>query len=158
MAHAPRLRIWLVVTLLGGIAVGMITACSAEPGHRPERPVAAPVPGDLAHNLGEADDGQVLEVAVGERFAVTLAHWAEWRVDDSPGFLSHAETLTGPAVDSDAAGSDQWQALVFEVQAPGEGELRLVLGRPWIEGDRIREYRLTVRATAQPARHDNALT
>ena len=148
MAHAARSRLWPVVLILGGIALGMaIGSCSAEWGDRPERAIAAPVPDNVARNLGEADDGQVLEAAVGQRFSVTLAYWAEWRVDEIPAFLSHAETLTGPTVDTRATGSDQWQVLVFEVQTPGEGELRLVLGRPWIEGDRMREYRLTVRAT-----------
>lgn len=148
MTHAVRSRLWPVVLVLGGLTLGMATtSCSAEWRDRPERPIAAPVPDDVARNLGEAEDGEVIEAAVGERFSVALAHWAEWRVDESPGFLSHAETLTAPAVDTDAAGADQWQVLVFEVQAPGEGELRLVLGRPWTEGDRMREYRLTVRAT-----------
>lgn len=152
MALAPRRQTPRIAAILAGIALGMTTAsCSAEWGERPERAIAAPVPDDVARKLGEADDGQVLQAAVGERFSVTLAHWAEWRVDEIPAFLSHAETLTGPAVDTDAAGSDQWQVLVFEVQAPGEGELRLVLGRPWIEGDRMQDYRLTVRATGPAA-------
>jgi hypothetical protein len=153
MTHAPRRHARLVVVILAGIAFGMATAsCSVERGGWPERAIAAPVPDDVARNLGEADDEEAVEAIVGERFSVALADWAEWRVDHAPDFLSHAETLTGPAVDTRATGSDQWQVLVFEVQAPGEGELRLVLGRPWIEGDRIREYRLTVRATVRPER------
>ncbi len=148
MTHASRRHARLVVVILSGLALGVAAAsCSAEWGERPERAIAAPAPDDVARNLGEADDGQVLVAAVGQRFSVTLAYWAEWRVDEIPAFLSHAETLTGPTVDTRATGSDQWQVLVFEVQAPGEGDLRLVLGRPWIEGDRMQEYRLTVRAT-----------
>src|SRR5690606_29250807 len=134
MADRPKRYRWLVLLILGLMALGMaIKALRAEPEARETRGVAAPVPPGVTRTFGELDDGGTASVAVEERFAVVLSSWAEWRLEETPSFLRHVETRTGPAGDSAAAGADQWQVTVFDAVEAGEGHLRLVLGRPWDE-------------------------
>lgn len=151
-ARGPRRYNWLVLLILGLMAFGaLLNACVAEPEGRDGGEIAAPVPAGVVRTFGEGEDGARASLAVGETFAVTLRSWAEWRIDALPSFLRHVETRTGPAVEGDAAGADQWQVMVFEATAAGEGDLRFVLGRPWEQGDRMAEYRLTVQVADGPA-------
>ena len=150
-ARGPRRYNWLVFLILGLMALGALLKACAEPERRDGDAIAAPVPAGVVRTFDEGDDGARASVGVGETFAVTLRSWAEWRIEASPAFLRHVETRTGPAVEGDAAGADQWQVMVFEATAAGEGDLRFVLGRPWEADDRMDEYRLTVQATNGPA-------
>ena len=150
MARRVKRYSWLVFLILGLMAVGMaVKAIRAEPEAPQARALAAPVPAGVTRTFDEADDKATATVAVGERFAVVLSSWAEWRVEAAPAILRHVETRTGPVEDTTATGADQWQVLVFEAVSPGSGELGLTLGRPWIEGDRIRDYTLAIRVTDQ---------
>lgn len=150
-SRGPRRHSWLVFLILGLMALGALLKACAEPEGRDGDAIAAPVPAGVTRTFGEGDDGARATVGVGETFAVTLKSWAEWRIEASPSFLRHVETHTGPAVEGDAAGADQWQVMVFEATAAGEGDLRFVLGRPWEQGDRMAEYRLTVQVADGPA-------
>lgn len=149
--RGPRRYNWLVFLILGLMALGAVLKACTEAENRSGDETAAPVPAGVVRTFGEGDDGARASVAVGETFAVTLRSWAEWRVEASPPFLRHVETRKGPAVEGDAEGADQWQVLVFEATTAGEGDLRLVLARPWEAGDRLAEYRLGIEATAGPA-------
>lgn len=150
-ARGPRRCNWLVFLILGLMAFGaLLNACAAEPSGGNGGEIAAPVPAGVVRTFDEGDDGARAALAVGETFAVTLKSWAEWRIEASPSFLRHVDIRTGRAVEGDATGADLWQVMVFEATETGEGELRFVLGRPWEQGDRMAEYRLTVQVADGP--------
>lgn len=161
MARGPRRFTWLVVLILGLMAVGMaVKALRADAGEQ-DRNLTLPMPvqinrvlheTDTAQVFREVDEGDHVTVAVGERFAVVLSSWAEWRVEAAPDFVRQVDARIDSSQAGSVAGGDSWQITVFEVTEAGEGELRFVLGRPWMEGDRLSEYRLTLRAEARVAR------
>lgn len=160
MADRPKRYGWLVFLILGlmalGVAIKALRADAGEQDHGATLPIPAEVrrvirEADAAHVFREVDEGDHVTVAVGERFAVVLSNWAEWRVEATPDFLRRIEARTGLSQNGSADGGDSWQITVFEATEAGEGELRLVLGRPWMEDDRLSEYRLTIRAEARPA-------
>lgn len=162
MTRRPRRFTWLVVLILGLMAVGMaVRALRAESKEQQDRPATLPMPTqlhrviretDTVHVFGAVDDGDHVTVAVGERFAVVLSSWAEWRVEAAPDFVRQVDARIDSSQAGSVASGDSWQIRVFEATEAGEGELRLVLGRPWMEGDRLSEYRLTLRAEARAAR------
>lgn len=149
-ARGPRRYNWLVFLILGLMALGALLNACAGPESRDGDDIAAPVPAGVARTFGPGDDGAGVTATVGEPFAVALKSWAEWRIEAAPSFLRHVETRTGPAVEGATEGADQWQVLVFEATGAGEGDLQLVLGRPWQEDDRLDDYRLTITARARP--------
>jgi len=155
MARGPRRFTWLVVLILGLMAVGMAVKALRADATEQDRGLTLEVPvearrvlreADVTHVFREVDEGERVTVSEGERFAVVLSSWAEWRVEAAPAFVREIEARTGSSQAGSVAGGDSWQVRVFEVSEAGEGELRLVLGRPWMDDDRLSEYRLTIRA------------
>lgn len=161
MKRGPRRFSWLVFVILGLMAVGMAVKALRAEAREQDHSLALPMPAqisrvlretDAAHVFREVDDGDRVAVAVGERFAVVLSSWAEWRIDAAPGFVRQVSARIDSSQAGSVAGGDSWQVMVFETAEAGEGELRLVLGRPWMEGDRLSEYRLILSAEARAAR------
>ena len=122
-----------------------LSACATAPAADPNYPIRSDqeAPAYTADELIAAGSGELGTAA--EAIGAAIERIFADQGDRPTAYIAGEEG-------AGAAGADQWQVLVFEVEAPGEGELRLVLGRPWIEGDRMQDYRLTVRATARPER------
>ena len=161
MKRGPRRFSWLVFLILGLMAIGMAVNALRAEAREQEHSVSLPMPvqirrvlleTDTAQVFREVDDGDHVTVTVGERFAVVLSNWAEWRVETAPDFVRQADARIDSSQAGREPGGDSWQITVFEATEVGEGELRLVLGRPWMEGDRLSEYRLILSAEARAAR------
>lgn len=161
MARGPRRFTWLVALILGLMAVGMAVRALRADAREQDHSLTLPMPAqisrvlreaDAAHVFREVDDGDRVTVEVGERFAVVLSSWAEWRIEAAPSFVRQVDARIDSSQAGSVAGGDSWQVMVFETTEAGEGELRLVLGRPWMEGDRLSEYRLTLTVEARATR------
>jgi hypothetical protein len=165
MTSAPPYRShrWLVAALLAlmaiGAAVGALQAQAASARQHAASPLPRSFPPELRRLVREAnagrvfgtlDDGTVATFAAGERFAVILSSWAEWRVEAvPPGVRLVSSGAVAPSGGA-TPGSDVWQVTIFEAVEPSHGDLALALGRPWMENDRLDSFRLTVRIHGAP--------
>jgi inhibitor of cysteine peptidase len=128
-----------------------------------EAPVAAPVanngalpaptPSDVTVRINEAQDGQAVEVAVGQRFAVELVGVPTagyvWEVAQTPDFVTRAGEASGNTVAAQNqpgyAGGNHWEVTMFAATAPGSGELVMEQRRPWESNEPpSRTFRVTI--------------
>jgi predicted secreted protein len=136
----------MVVLLAAGLSACAPTA-QREPAQRepaPARPgpsqsLPAPVPQDVVVRISAEQNGQTVQVRVGERFAVALvgvptAGYA-WSPVEVPAFLTASGETSGPTIGAQLqpgfAGGRHWEVLMFTATTPGSGALRLEQRRPW---------------------------
>lgn len=99
----------------------------------------APTPSDVTTRINAAQDGQSVEVAVNQRFAVELVGVPTagyvWQPAQMPAFLTRAGDASGPTIAAQNqpgyAGGNHWEVLMFAATGPGAGELVLEQRRPW---------------------------
>lgn len=126
------------------IATAMASSCApttAPPAPAPANNGAlpAPTPSDVAVRINEAQDGQSVAVAVGQRFAVELVGVPTagyvWEVKQTPAFVTRAGEANGNTVAAQSepgyVGGNHWEVLMFAATAAGSGELVLEQRRPW---------------------------
>lgn len=117
-------------------------ACAPAPGpvETPvQQGVPAPTPDDVTVRIGAAQNGQRVEVAVNQRFAVELVGVPTagyvWAPAQMPPFLVRAGEATGPTIPEQSqpgyVGGAHWEVLMFAAASAGEGELVLEQRRPW---------------------------
>lgn len=103
----------------------------------------APTPGDVEVRITAAQNGQTVNVAVNQRFAVELVGvptagylWAPAQVPD---FIARAGEANGPTVreqnDPDYAGGNHWEVTMFAATGPGTGDIVMEQRRPWETGE-----------------------
>lgn len=108
----------------------------------PSRPIGdlpAPVPAEVTVQIGQAQAGQTVEVAVGQRFAVSLVGTPTagyvWDPIEMPAFLTRAGEAGGNTTTAQSqpgfTGGNHWEVFLFAPTARGEGDLTLVKRRPW---------------------------
>lgn len=117
--------------------------------------VPAPTPADVLQRVTAADDGKVIAVPVGGRFAVELVGVPTagyvWQVDAKPAFLSDAQESSGNTTMAQSqpgfTGGNHWEVFVFTATSAGEGALTLGQRRPWEKGEPpTQTFKVTVRA------------
>ena len=127
------------------VAAAALAACAPQAGDEPRLApvangaVAAPVPGDVSVRISAAQDGQSVEVAVGQRFAVELVGVPTagyvWTVAQAPAFLARAGEASGNTSQAQSqpgfVGGNHWEVLMFSATEAGSGELVLEQRRPW---------------------------
>jgi predicted secreted protein len=99
----------------------------------------APTPEDVAVRINADQNGQTVEVAVGQRFAVELVGVPTagyvWQPAQVPAFLTRAGEAGGNTVPEQSqpgyVGGNHWEVLMFSATEPGGGELVLEQRRPW---------------------------
>jgi predicted secreted protein len=99
----------------------------------------APTPSDVAVRINAAQDGQTVQVAVNQRFAVELVGTPTagyvWQAAQMPAFVTRAGDASGPTITAQNqpgyAGGNHWEVLMFAATGPGTGELVLEQRRPW---------------------------
>jgi inhibitor of cysteine peptidase len=122
----------------GALAAALLAVAACADGG-PSGALEPPLPEDAARVLGAGDSGGTITVAVGETFAIALVGVPTagfvWEPETVPGFLSPAESLSGPTrgeqLQPGFTGGNHWEVLSFRADAPGEGRLALVQHRPW---------------------------
>jgi inhibitor of cysteine peptidase len=133
---------------MGLIAVALVLAACTQAqeakSERTEAPVTnnavpAPTPNDVTVRITAAQAGQMVEVAVGQRFAVELVGvptagyvWAPAQV---PTFVTRAGEASGNTSQAQSqpgfTGGNHWEVLMFSATAAGSGELVMEQRRPW---------------------------
>ena len=135
-------------TPLAAFAVlAVVTACA--PPQTPPAPapaasgangaLPAPTPSDVVVRINAAQDGQTVQVAVNQRFAVELVGIPTagyvWEPSEMPAFVTRAGDASGPTIAAQNqpgyAGGQHWEVLMFAATQAGSGELVLVQRRPW---------------------------
>lgn len=99
----------------------------------------APTPENVATRITAEQNGQTVEVAVGQRFAVELVGVPTagyiWQPAQVPAFLTRAGEAGGNTVPEQSqpgyAGGNHWEVLMFSATEAGTGELVLEQRRPW---------------------------
>lgn len=101
--------------------------------------VAAPTPEDVAVRINAAQNGQTVEVAVNQRFAIELVGVPTagyvWTPAELPAFVTRAGEASGNTSQAQSqpgfTGGNHWEVLMFVATAPGTGELMIEQRRPW---------------------------
>lgn len=104
-----------------------------------EQVLPAPTPEDVAVRITAEQNGQTVEVAVNQRFAVELVGVPTagyvWQPAQIPAFVTRAGEAGGATVPEQSqpgyAGGNHWEVLMFSATAAGTGELVLEQRRPW---------------------------
>jgi inhibitor of cysteine peptidase len=99
----------------------------------------APTPEDVAVRITAEQNGQTVEVAVNQRFAVELVGVPTagyvWQPAQVPDFITRAGEAGGNTIAEQSqpgyAGGNHWEVLMFSATAAGTGELVLEQRRPW---------------------------
>jgi inhibitor of cysteine peptidase len=137
-----------------------LAACTPGQAHAPAQPAseaaAAPTPEDVKVHITQAQAGQIVHVAIGERFAVELVGvptagyvWAPVRL---PGFLTRAGEATGDTTKAQSqpgfTGGNHWEVFMFAATGVGEAPLAFEQRRPW-ESNEPAAQTFTVTIAAQ---------
>lgn len=119
----------------------------------PVSEVAAPTPEDVATRITADQNGQTIEVALHQRFAVELVGVPTagyvWAPASLPAFVQRAGEAGGATTPEQSqpgfTGGNHWEVLMFVATAPGTGELVLEQRRPW-ESDEpaTQTFRVTI--------------
>lgn len=121
----------------------VIAACAPAQRAKEEPPVSqalvAPTPEDVTVRIGAEKNGQRVEVAVNQRFAIELVGIPTagylWAPAQMPAFVQRAGEANGPTIaeqnQPDYAGGNHWEVTMFVANGPGEGEIVMEQRRPW---------------------------
>lgn len=122
----------------------MLVACAPAQEAQENTPVAstsvpAPTPTDVTVRIGRGQDGQRVEVAVNQRFAVELVGVPTagyiWAPAQMPAFAQRAGEASGNTTQQQSqrgfTGGNHWEVNMFVATVPGEGELVMEQRRPW---------------------------
>lgn len=148
------IRAILIASALG------LAACApaAEKGEAPvaqNGAVPAPTPEDVTLRINAAQNGQRIEVAVNQRFAVELVGVPtagyQWAPAQIPAFLTRAGEASGNTSEAQSqpgfTGGSHWEVLMFAATGPGEGELVIEQRRPWETNEPANDsFRVTIAA------------
>ena len=133
------------------LAAALMTACAPTttapaPDAQPQRRenadaamVPAPTPSDVTVRISAAQEGQVVEVGVNQRFAVELVGVPtagyQWAPAQLPPFITRAGEASGPTIaaqnEPGYTGGAHWEVALFAATAPGTGEIIMEQRRPW---------------------------
>lgn len=104
-----------------------------------QQAVPAPTPDDVAVRITAAQNGQTVNVAVNQRFAVELVGVPTagyvWTPAQLPAFITRAGEASGNTSQEQSqpgfTGGNHWEVLMFTATAAGTGELVIEQRRPW---------------------------
>ena len=134
-----------MIRILAVACALVLAACAPPEAAKEETPVAdstavpAPTPEDVTVRITAAQNGQTVNVAVNQRFAVELVGVPtagyQWTPTTMPAFLTRAGETTGNTTQAQSqpgfTGGNHWEVLMFSATGPGTGELVIEQRRPW---------------------------
>lgn len=127
----------------------------ALPQPQQSQAVSAPTPSDVATRITAEQNGQTVDVAVGQRLAVELVGVPTagyvWAATTVPSFLTASGEASGNTTRAQSqpgfVGGNHWEVLMFTASAAGSGELVLEQRRPWETNEPANNtFRVTVTA------------
>jgi predicted secreted protein len=121
-----------------------LAACTPAQEAKEEAPVAdnampAPTPDDVAVRINAAQNGQTVNVAVNQRFAIELVGVPTagylWTPAQVPAFITRAGEASGNTSEAQSqpgfAGGNHWEVTMFAATGPGTGDIVMEQRRPW---------------------------
>jgi predicted secreted protein len=121
-----------------------LAACTPAQEAKEETPVAnnsvaAPTPGNVTTRITAEQNGQTVNVAVGQRFAIELVGVPTagyvWEPAQVPAFITNVGETTGNTVQEQSqpgfTGGNHWEVTMFTANATGTGEIVMEQRRPW---------------------------
>ncbi len=123
-----------------------LAACTPAQEAKEEAPVAntngavaAPTPGDVTTRITAEQNGQTVNVAVGQRFAIELVGVPTagyvWEPKTVPAFVTRAGEASGNTTQAQSqpgfTGGNHWEVTMFAATAAGTGEIVMEQRRPW---------------------------
>jgi len=121
-----------------------LAACTPAQEAKQETPVAnnsvpAPTPSDVTTRITAEQNGQMVNVAVGQRFAIELVGVPTagyvWAPSQVPAFVTRAGEASGNTTQDQSqpgfTGGNHWEVTMFSATAPGTGEIVMEQRRPW---------------------------
>jgi len=134
----------MIRIVLAALAV-TLCACAPSQDAKEEAPVTsnsavpAPTPSDVAIRINATQNGQTIEVAVTQRFAVELVGVPTagyvWTPTQVPEFVTRAGEASGNTIAAQSqpgyTGGNHWEVLMFSATAAGTGDLVIEQRRPW---------------------------
>mgnify|MGYP001557996105 CR=1 FL=1 len=101
--------------------------------------VAAPTPSDVAVHITLEQNGQTVNVAVNQRFAIELVGVPTagyvWAPAQIPAFVTRAGEASGNTTQAQSqpgfTGGNHWEVTMFSATAAGSGEIVMEQRRPW---------------------------
>lgn len=115
--------------------------------------VAAPTPEDVVTRITADQNGQTIEVALHQRFAIELVGVPTagyvWAPASLPAFVQRAGEAGGNTTPEQSqpgfTGGNHWEVLMFVATAPGTGELVIEQRRPWASDEPASQtFRVTI--------------
>ncbi|MBX3429355.1 MAG: protease inhibitor I42 family protein [Hyphomonadaceae bacterium] len=142
------------------VAAIALAACTAGQETKQEttvasNAVAAPTPDDVTIRITQEQDGQTVNVAVNQRFAIELVGvptagyvWAPAQV---PAFIARSGEATGNTTRDQSqpgfTGGNHWEVTMFSATAAGTGEIVMEQRRPWETNEPASQtFRVTIHA------------
>jgi inhibitor of cysteine peptidase len=130
--------------MMRAIMLVLALAACAPTGEAPKQSgeqqmLPAPTPDDVAVRITAGQNGQTVDVGVGQRFAVELVGVPTagyvWQPAQVPDFITRAGEASGNTIAEQTqpgyTGGNHWEVLMFSATAAGTGELVLEQRRPW---------------------------
>ncbi|OQW55818.1 MAG: hypothetical protein A4S17_05790 [Proteobacteria bacterium HN_bin10] len=135
-----------------------LAACTPAQEAKEEAPVAdnavpAPTPDDVAVRINAAQNGQTVNVAVNQRFAIELVGVPTagylWTPAQVPAFITRAGEASGNTSEAQSqpgfAGGNHWEVTMFAATGPGTGEIVMEQRRPWESSEPpVETFRVTI--------------
>ena len=117
--------------------------------------VAAPTPDDVAIHITQEQNGQTVNVAVNQRFAIELVGVPTagyvWAPATVPSFITRAGETSGNTTQAQSqpgfTGGNHWEVTMFSATGPGTGEIVMEQRRPWETNEPASQtFRVTIHA------------
>jgi predicted secreted protein len=117
--------------------------------------LAPPTPSDITLHIRAAQNGQVVQTPVNQRFAIELVGVPtagyQWSPVQMPAFITRVgDEITGPTIRQQTepgfTGGDHWEVYTFAATGPGSGEIVLEQRRPFERGAPSATFRVTITA------------
>ncbi len=138
-----------------------LAACASGPAPTPNVAptpsggVAAPTPSEVTIHIRAEQNGQVVQVPVGQRFAIELVGTPTagyvWAPVSIPDFITRVSEASGPTTRAQSqpgfVGGNHWEVLILAPLEAGRGVVQMAKRRPWESDEEpVETFSVTIEA------------
>lgn len=133
-----------MMRMMAAVCVMALCACAPAQEAKEQTPVIdtqapAPTPDQVTTRIAAEQNGQTVNVALNERFAIELVGVPTagyvWAPKTLPSFVQRAGEVGGNTVPEQSqpgyTGGNHWEVFMFVATEPGSGQIVLEQRRPW---------------------------